>query len=176
MSSPPTSPPPRETPLDVFFASFAGFTYDPAKSPSKSWKSLSAFKGWSAKPNAFPPKQKAWEGYRGALVREVQLYYGDIDDITAWKTVCRAVGCEDPPDEISECKAILKKTHVNIVDLVEWARTGGEEDGNKVRVFSSVSQLRKYTRNTGKIFPKGQTKQSDGRNVVLRFLLRRIFS
>ncbi|PTB63447.1 hypothetical protein BBK36DRAFT_38175, partial [Trichoderma citrinoviride] len=163
-------------PLDTFFFSFApqGFVHNPAKSPVNSWKALCAFKSWNKQPKDHPPMKKAWKRYQQALVKEVQLYFGDIDDIAAWKTVCRAVGCEDPPDEISKCKAILKKTHVNIVDLVDWAKRGGEESGKKVKVFRSMAQLSEYTRSTNKIFPKSQTKNSEGRNIVLKFLLRQI--
>ncbi|TFB00054.1 hypothetical protein CCMA1212_008155 [Trichoderma ghanense] len=149
-----------------------GFAYNPAKTPVNSWKALCAFKSWSNQPDRHPPKQKAWRRYQDALAKEVELYFGDVDDITAWKTVCRAVGCEDPPDQISQCKAILKKTHVNIVDLVDWAKKGGEESGRKVKVFASVAQLRNYTHQTGKIFRRSQTRDANGRNVVLKFLLR----
>ncbi|KAL7808643.1 hypothetical protein V8C26DRAFT_412763 [Trichoderma gracile] len=178
MALPSESPPKVQTPLDTFFLSFShqGFVHNPAKSPVNSWKALCKFQSWHNKPNDHPPKQKAWKRYQNALVKEVELYFGDVDDITAWKTVCRAVGCEEPPDQISKCKAILKTTHVNLVDLITWAKQGGEESGNKVRVFKTVSQLRDYTRKTGKIMSRSQTKNSEGRNVVLKFLLRRIFN
>ncbi|KAH0493540.1 hypothetical protein TgHK011_000204 [Trichoderma gracile] len=159
MALPSESPPRAQTPLDTFFLSFShqGFVHNPAKSPVNSWKALCKFQSWSNKPNDHPPKQKAWKRYQAALVKEVELYFGDVDDITAWKT-------------------ILKTTHVNLVDLITWAKQGGEESGNKVRVFKSVSQLRDYTRKTGKIMSRSQTKNAEGRNVVLKFLLRRIFN
>ncbi|KAL6879835.1 hypothetical protein HDV57DRAFT_498236 [Trichoderma longibrachiatum] len=177
MATPPESPAKEQTPLDTFFLSFSsqGFIYNPDKSPVNSWKALCKFKSWTNQPNDHPPKKKAWKRYQDALVQEVRLYYGDIDDIAAWKTVCRAVGCEDPPDQISKCKAILKKTHVNIVDLVDWAKRGGEESGSKVCVFGSVAELRRYTQKTGKIFPREDARDANGRNVVIKFLLRRIF-
>jgi hypothetical protein len=108
MALPSESPPKEETPLDTFFLSFShqGFVHNPAKSPVNSWKDLCKFQSWTNKPNDHPPKQKAWKRYQAALIKEVELYFGDVDDITAWKTVCRAVGCENPPDQISKCKAV----------------------------------------------------------------------
>jgi hypothetical protein len=43
---------------------------------------------------------------------------------------------------------------VNIVDLVDCRRTG-----EKVRRFESRGELRLYTRNRGKTFPKEEAKE-----------------
>ncbi|ETR99571.1 hypothetical protein M419DRAFT_102247 [Trichoderma reesei RUT C-30] len=180
MALPSESPPKEETPLDTFFLSFShqGFVHNPAKSPVNSWKDLCKFQSWTNKPNDHPPKQKAWKRYQAALIKEVELYFGDVDDITAWKTVCRAVGCENPPDQISKCKAILRNTHVNIVDLIHWARRGGEEAESNTapEVFKSVRELKDYTFRKHRVFEQEQLMEYNGGNVVLRHLMRRLFS
>lgn len=96
----------RETPLDEFFTSFAGFKYDPRLSPEASWKLLQAFKGWENRSKLYGPKSDAWAQYQKALVREVEMWFGDETDLTAWRTLCKAVGCFDPPDDIRKCKAV----------------------------------------------------------------------
>lgn len=60
----------------------------------------------------------------------------------------------------------LKKSHVNIVDLIDCRRTG-----TPVQTFPTFAALRNYTVNTGKVFPKKAAKQ-DG---FIKALLREIF-
>ncbi|KAK0760728.1 hypothetical protein N5P37_006926 [Trichoderma harzianum] len=170
----------RETPLDGFFTSFTGFMYDPHLSPEASWKKLRRFQGWkglSPDGRRSDEENDAWGRYQGALVREVEMWFGDEKDLTAWRTLCKAVGEVDPPDEIRECKKILRTTHVNIVDLIDWGRKGGDEnEGRKVRVFKSVEELADYSVRSRKIFRKEQLKEYRGGNVVLKHLLRVFFT
>jgi len=70
---------------------------------------------------------------------------------------------------LTEVQAV-RRTNVNIVDLIEWGRSGRKE---KVETFRNVAELRAYTKETGKIF-RNTLKQQSG-NVVLRHLLRKIF-
>jgi hypothetical protein len=60
----------------------------------------------------------------------------------------------------------MKKTHVNIVDLVDHRGTG--ED---IEIFPNVKALRKYCRKTGKIFPRNHATREN----LLSYLLRQIF-
>ncbi|QYT06133.1 C2H2-type domain-containing protein [Trichoderma simmonsii] len=170
----------RETPLDGFFTSFVGFAYDPHVSPEASWKKLRRFQGWKGLPpdgRRGEEENDAWGRYQGALVREVEMWFGDEKDLTAWRTLCKAVGEVDPPDEIRECKKILRTTHVNIVDLIDWGRKGGDEnEGKKVKVFKSVEELAHYSVRRKKIFRKEQWKEYRGGNVVLKHLLRVFFT
>ncbi|KAL7942831.1 hypothetical protein V8C42DRAFT_140582 [Trichoderma barbatum] len=163
----------RETPLDGFFTSFAGFAHDPYVSPEASWRALAEFKGWETKEKS----RTAWKRYQRALVKEVEMWFGNETDLTAWRTLCKAVGQVDPPNDIRKCKGILRNTHVNIVDLIAWGRRGGgENEGRKVQVFKTVEDLGKYTRETNKVFAKADLLQYNGGNVVLKHLLRVIFS
>jgi hypothetical protein len=160
------------TPLDRFFLSFRSFEYDRSLPPATSWKRLQQHRRWK---KGNKQGEREWERYQAALEEEVRFLFGKVDDIQAWHTLCKAVGITEPPDTIKECKAIIRKTHVNIVDLIDWARRGGE--GAAVKVFKRVYQLADYTLRQGKIFPKKDIHSSEGeRNVVLRHCLRQIFS
>jgi hypothetical protein len=66
----------------------------------------------------------------------------------------------------------IRGLHVNIIDLIGWARGGGTGDG--VQQFQSLEELREYTKRTRKVFPNNMDRSGDG-NVVLRHLLRFIF-
>jgi len=44
---------------------------------------------------------------------------------------------------------------VNIVDLVDSRRTGG-----KVERFESMEELREYTKDTNRVFPKEEAKKN----------------
>jgi hypothetical protein len=65
---------------------------------------------------------------------------------------------------LSPPKAV-QRVHVNIVDLVDTKKTG-----KPVKIFHSLHELSRYTKETGKFFPK-ENAYADG---VLKFLLRQI--
>jgi hypothetical protein len=68
----------------------------------------------------------------------------------------------------------VRRTHVNIVDLVEWGRKRGTSD-ERVQTFRDVKGLRAYIKETRKIFRNTFDKDGKNSNVVLRHLLRKIF-
>lgn len=61
----------------------------------------------------------------------------------------------------------VRGRHINIVDLIQWAR---EEEEVKVKIFRTIRELSNYSYNTGKIYHKDQL----GAGVVLRHLLRHL--
>jgi hypothetical protein len=114
------------------------------------------------------------------------MWYGAENDLTAWHVLCRAIGVEPLPKTCEQCEEVGDRVmkfgrfmltrvigctegHVNIVDLIEWGRSGSEE---KVQTFRDVAELRAYTKETRKIF---RNTFDEGGNVVLRHLLRKIF-
>lgn len=66
----------------------------------------------------------------------------------------------------------MQRIYVNIVDLIEWARSGGER--SNIRLFHSLDELRDYTKATRKIF-RNNLENTETGNIVLRHLLRFIF-
>ncbi|KAN0086315.1 hypothetical protein V8E54_000003 [Elaphomyces granulatus] len=141
-----------ETLLDVFFRSFPKFDYDPSLPPATSYANLREHEGWRRGSAA---SNDAWSGYQDALER-----YGAEDDLTAWHALCRAISVEPLPQTCEQCEEAVRRTHVNIVDLIEWGRRRGNTE-ERVQQF------------TGKVF-RNTLDQEDG-NVVLRHLLRKIF-
>lgn len=57
----------------------------------------------------------------------------------------------------------LKKTHVNLVDLIDCRRAG-----TAVRRFPTFSALRNYTVNTDRVFPKEVAKEDGFLKALLR--------
>lgn len=156
-----------ETPLDVFFHSFPMFAYDPSLPPATSYAHLRRHEGWHRGSAA---SDEAWNRYQDALQSELHMWYGAENDLTAWHALCRAIGVERLPTTCEQCEEAVRRTHVNIVDLIEWGRSGSEE---KVETFRDVAGLRAYTKETGKIFRN--TFDQESGNVALRHLLRKIF-
>ncbi|KZL79584.1 double-stranded rna-binding type zinc finger domain protein [Colletotrichum incanum] len=154
------------TPLDAFFRSYLTFDYDPSLAPTDSYANLQKHKGWHRDQTE---STDAWNRYQNALEKEFKMWYGAEDDLAAWHALCRAIGIKPLPETCEQCEKAARRTHVNIVDLIECRR------GNKGRVqtFRNVEELRTYTRMTGKVF-RNRFNQEDG-NVVLRHLLRNIF-
>ncbi|OAL23216.1 hypothetical protein AYO20_11028 [Fonsecaea nubica] len=160
---------PPETPLDSFFRSFPTFVYDPSLPPSTSYARLRRHQGWRRDDTA---SQDAWTRYQDALASELRMWFGSEDDLKAWHSLCRAIGVTPLPRTCRQCEQAVRRTHVNIVDLIEWGRRrGGDTDDARVPTFRNEAELRTYTKKTRKIFRN--TLEHD--NVVLRHLLRHIF-
>ncbi|KAF1809571.1 hypothetical protein P152DRAFT_153006 [Eremomyces bilateralis CBS 781.70] len=156
-----------ETPLDAFFRSFPTFSYDPSLPPATSYANLRKHKGW--RPG--DASNDAWRRYQDALEGELRMWYGAEDDLTAWHALCRAIGIEPLPRTCGQCERAVRRTHVNIVDLIEWGRKRGDKE-KRVQTFQTVAELREYCSRTGKIF-SNTTDRKDS-NVVLRHLLRKL--
>ncbi|OJD33393.1 zinc finger and btb domain-containing protein 48 [Diplodia corticola] len=202
-----TAPPPTTTPLDAFFHTYPTFPYDRALPASESWRRLCAHMGW--KRNASSSSYSSYyyndnyELYVSALRRELEVWFGGEDDLRNWHALCRAVGVGGGggaavaatagssessessrlPDTEKGCERALRGTHVNLVDLVGWARReevegeGEASGGDTIQVFGSVGALAKYCKRTGKWFPLDEVAEAgengDG-NVVIRHLLRKL--
>jgi len=158
-----------ETPLDLFFGSFPAFSYNSSLPPAASYATLRRHKGWRRED---PESKDAWNRYQDALANELRKWYGAENDLTAWHALCRAIGIEPLPRTCEKCEEAVRRTQVNIVDLIEWGRRRSDTE-EPVRTFRNVAELRAYTKDTGKIF-RNTLDQEDG-NVVLRHLLRKIF-
>ncbi|KFZ20244.1 hypothetical protein V501_00256 [Pseudogymnoascus sp. VKM F-4519 (FW-2642)] len=65
----------------------------------------------------------------------------------------------------------VRTRHVNVVDLIEWGRKGGDIGETNIQIFKSVTELSEYSKRTGKVF-RNNLASSDNGNVVLRHLLR----
>ncbi|KAK7433888.1 hypothetical protein Landi51_13759 [Colletotrichum acutatum] len=154
-----------ETPLDAFFRSHATFDYDRSLPPPVSYANLQRHMRWSRDQ---PVSAKAWNKYQNALQKEFQMWFGEEDDLAAWHALCRAIGIYPLPVTSEQCKKAARRTHVNIVDLVE-SRRGNKE---AVQTFRSVEALRAYTKETNKIF-RNRFYGEDSKG-VLRHLLRNI--
>ncbi|KAH8655652.1 hypothetical protein BX600DRAFT_470062 [Xylariales sp. PMI_506] len=110
------------------------------------------------------------EYVQAALEKELHMWYGAENDLVAWHALCRAIGTEPLPETCEQCEEAARRIHVNIVDLIEWRRSDSDVP---VQTFSSVAELRAYTKNTGKVFRNTLDRGSG--NIVLRHLLRKIF-
>ncbi|KOS41440.1 hypothetical protein ACN38_g7681 [Penicillium nordicum] len=161
---------PPSTPLDEFFQSFAGFSYNPKLPPSESYAQLKRFCRWG---QYDPEDKEAWEHYQSALKAEVKMWFGAENDLGAWHSLCRAIGIEPLPASCKQAVNVVRDVFVNIVDLITWARSGSTN--NRVQRFSSLQKLREYTKETKKVFRNNLDEGDDDGNVVLRHLLRFIF-
>lgn len=163
------------TPLDDFFRTYEvekGFHYDRKMVPYDSFAALRAHCGWDEEDSNY---QYAKEKYGAALRQELNVWFGRENDIAKWHALCRAIGVAPLPQGRRECEVALQGTHVNLVDLIHWART--VDEGKKVRVFGDVSELREYCVVEREYFLLEEVKFSGdkgGGKVVIRHLLRHL--
>ncbi|PTD08687.1 hypothetical protein FCULG_00011109, partial [Fusarium culmorum] len=86
-------------------------------------------------------------------------------DFKAAMKLCHVLNIEPAPTSLEACRERVRRTHVNLVDLVETANTG-----LPVKVFENLEQLQDYTVDNERFFPKYSAYHGG----LLRFLLRQI--
>ncbi|KAI0773917.1 hypothetical protein C8Q74DRAFT_1200046, partial [Fomes fomentarius] len=155
--------------IHEYFAQYPDFGFSVTSPFLKEFKRLAKAQRWV--PDS-PRRKKERETLRDAMVKQFNMMYGkDLDDLSAWKALCDALGAGrvvDPiPHDISQCRKTLKKTHVNLVDFIDPRRNPEVP----VRVFPSEKELAKYTNKHRKIFPRSNVHAGS----LLKYLLRRIF-
>ncbi|KAI9728822.1 MAG: hypothetical protein M1834_007209 [Cirrosporium novae-zelandiae] len=163
----------HDTPLNRFFLSYPSFRYNRSLPPSESFNSLRRYKHWGRDD---PKGEEAWNQYQNALKNEFQLWYGAEDDLGGWHALCRAIRIKPLPTTCEDCEKAVRHRHVNLIDLIEWGRKGGESGGKEVRVFGNIAELSEYSKRTHKIFQNTLNEDKDDGGVILRHLLGRLFN
>ncbi|KAK0480932.1 hypothetical protein IW261DRAFT_1334956, partial [Armillaria novae-zelandiae] len=150
------------TPIEAFFARYPDYPYDQSRETmSQFWEMSSQF-GWGES-----VRRESLGELRDAIAQQFNDIYGaDVNDLQAWQRLCGLVGDGNIPDNIAACRAVIRRVHVNICDLVDYPATTIPPP-----VFFTESALAKYSRDSGKIFPS-KNAYSGG---LLRFLLRHIY-
>ncbi|KAF9043181.1 hypothetical protein BJ165DRAFT_1595235 [Panaeolus papilionaceus] len=166
-------------PVEAFFRQYEkkpniSFFYDPRASAPNNFKRLWKARGFpeddDKRQNIFQFREMKRE-YHAALVDQFNQIYGMKDNIEGWQKLCYTTGNTTPPSEITECKEIMRKTHVNLVDLTEWIVRRRTSESQFVTVFENVEQLSEYTITNGKVFPRDHLRAGD----ILTFFLREIY-
>ncbi|PWY94549.1 hypothetical protein BO94DRAFT_563167 [Aspergillus sclerotioniger CBS 115572] len=107
--------------------------------------------------------QREWAAFTG---NEFHHHFGTQSKLENWQALCKELNLDGPIASMTQCRKALAKVHVNLVDLIDSRRAG-----TPVHKFQNVRALRRYTRESGKVFPKEAAKREGG----LRGLLRGIW-
>jgi len=154
-------------PLEDFFAQFArlGFTYQQNHTAHRNFNRLRKVARWENKSTTLAV---ARVDFNDALVQQFNFVYGtEVNNLASWQNLCTAIDIVPVPNTIKKCRKLVWDANVNIMDLLECARTG-----QRVRKFDTLEELREYTMKpgTGMMFPK-ENLYAGG---LLRELLREI--
>ncbi|GAB1518017.1 hypothetical protein RhiTH_001074 [Rhizoctonia solani] len=154
-----------QTNIHQFFSQYSSrsFSYNPSQPVMSEFHRMVGSK-W------FPTGSQAQvkREMEDALTKDFNVMYGtDVDDLKAWKGLCRVLEFENIPDDLEECRRLVAATYVNIVDLIDTKLTG-----KPVQHFNSELELSKYTKKHRKFFPRNNVHSG----TLLKFLLRRILS
>lgn len=165
-------PPP---PSQSHFAKFEHFTPNDAASFDDEFARLASSQQW------VPGSQEFTRQRTIAIREELELHYfsqpqqldnineeelsGEEIALRGYQALCHEVGI-DPSDSVAECKRNLKKTLVNIVDLIDTRRTG-----KRVVVWDSFEEFRAYTLQDEKRIHPQEAKKPPG---YLASLLQRL--
>ncbi|KAL1792981.1 hypothetical protein ACET3X_009488 [Alternaria dauci] len=147
--------------ISAFFTKYSDFPYDPNRGVAEEFYRMCDFFAWDKDDEQLKEARRA---FKDAMVIQFNSLYGtDVANIENWHKLCVALYIEPLPDTVHHCKEKIKTIHVNLVDLVDTSRDG-------VELFASLDELREYTIDSGKFFPK-ESAYAGG---VLKFLLREI--
>lgn len=197
-NTPSTSKPyDKSNPVDDFFARYPEFDYKPTASVSDEFRRMCEYFGWPkredkrwaqenpgiiederkegeqkktgcrtpSKREAKARMMEARETFQVALIEQFNRYYGeDAEDFSNWRRLCQVLGLK-APGTMKSCRKLVKSTHVNLIDLID-----AFGNGKQVTLHKSEKDLREYTRQTERYFPRERI----GRDGVLRYLRRRI--
>ncbi|KAG6030201.1 hypothetical protein E4U19_000556 [Claviceps sp. Clav32 group G5] len=151
-------------PMDLFFSRYSEFDYNPRSQVWSEYNRLCEYFRWD---KGSPTEKTVRKLFRQALVDEFGAIYGEDDKkLDVLQRLCKRLEVNPLPQSIADCKEVIQAHYVNIVDFVDCERTG-----KPIPKFAGLEQLRDYTIEEGKIFPKWEAKA----NLLLRFLLQRIF-
>ncbi|KAJ6605345.1 hypothetical protein DFH09DRAFT_1121168 [Mycena vulgaris] len=123
--------------MSVYWNSYPNFLHNPTAPLQQEFKLLAAQEGWEVGGSRY---KKEWE----RCGQEEFSHHFGCDDKR-----CVMMRVKEVPDSITQCRKVLRNdVWVNIYDLMDAKRTG------------LTLALRKYTRNTKKIFPKRAAKEN----------------
>jgi len=151
----------KSDPISVFFAGYPEFDYKEDRGIIEEFYRMCDYFGWNRDDDE---RDEAHKAFKEAMVLQFNELYGtEVSKLENWHKLCVAVNIDPLPRTVKECKEEVGKVHVNLVDLVDTS-------GREVELFPSLRELRDYTVNNGKYFPK-ESAYAGG---VLKFLLRDI--
>ncbi|KAJ6448248.1 hypothetical protein C8R45DRAFT_850414, partial [Mycena sanguinolenta] len=152
-------------PLEAFFADYPDVDYDPALPVSAQYRYLCRVYGFR---RGNPDAEAAYEGYQHALTQAFRTFYGtDVDDLATLQSLCRVLEVVPIPKTVWDCQMALRQVHVNIVDLIDWAKS--DSSAQPPERFDTQEELAEYTRETRKFF-----RLEDAEDTLLEFLLRHV--
>ncbi|KAJ6554880.1 hypothetical protein B0H19DRAFT_1154728 [Mycena capillaripes] len=170
--------PKQHTHLELFFAGYPRFQYDPAAPVSAQYDALCRVYGFfrpriesaggaiKSERQLKAARDTAYAGFQRAMARTFAEKFGtDVNDLGNWQSLCRVLEIAPVPQKMWACRAAVREVHVNLVDLVDWGGMGAP-----VQKFETLEELAHYTKMTRKFFPQGEAMGG-----LLQFLLRHVF-
>ncbi|KAH8430986.1 uncharacterized protein LDX57_008648 [Aspergillus melleus] len=145
--------------MEDAFSRFPGFQPNPSLSATEEFSRLAHHMNWTTGSKKYRKERVKFAS------TEFERYYHIGNKLQNYRALCQELRVEGPLTSVTQCRKALAKVHVNIFDLIDSRRTGAA-----VQRFPNQAALRKYTKDTEKIFPK-QAAKADG---FLKELLRRI--
>ncbi|KAI1464573.1 uncharacterized protein F4812DRAFT_467163 [Daldinia caldariorum] len=150
-------------PMEEFFAQYPEFHHNETKPLWSQFRALCKHYRWERDSSE---RRQAHDQFRDAMISEFGRIYGnDSTSLSSWQKLCQVLRIKRIPDTVADCLQKVLAVHVNLVDLVDCQRTG-----RRVKLFSSLEDLRNYTKSTKKFFPLDEAKAQG----PLRYLLREI--
>ena len=150
-------------PIESFFARFPRVLSD----RTDDWRQLRRFNALAKRKSWDNTKRsEEFERLKQAWTEAAESEF-EGSSISHYQRLCEDLEIHPLPETVTECKAELKTVFVNIVDLMEYRRRGRR--GRKPRKFMTLEQLKEYSSEERKYYPKETAKAE-----MLRELLKEL--
>lgn len=152
--------------MELFFQKYSSFNYR----PSTDWRQLGPFNALAAHCRWSEQERKTrFQLLKRSWTQVVESEFSG-SSISHYQSLCRDLDISPVPGTVAECKSELKGVFVNIVDLVQYRRDRQIGlRGNEPTKFDSLEELREYSEDSGKYYPRKNAKAQ-----MLRELLKEL--
>lgn len=154
----------EDDPIEAFFHKYPSFSYR----PSPDWRQLGPFHALAKHCQWSKERRKTeLKRLKRTWTRVVESEFSG-SSILYYQSLCEDLDIIPIPDTVDECKAVLKKVFVNIVDLMQYRTDQQKGRGaTKPQKFCTLKQLKEYSNKMAKYYSKEEAKAE-----MLRELLK----
>ncbi|KAL0635214.1 hypothetical protein Q9L58_005860 [Maublancomyces gigas] len=155
--------------IDVFFAKYSGFDYNPREESKAEFERLRRYKKWHIPYQVMSrPDQAEYDQARGeffeAFIVDFTYFFGVGDHMRDWECLCDVMRISPLPLTMDGCKVALESYYVNIFDLYDHVQRG-----TPLKFHAGEKELAVYSHAKSLVFPRSLAKST-----CMKVLLRRL--
>ena len=151
-------------PIAQYFAEFPEFDYR----PQRDWRQIGPFNALAYQRGWNQERRKAeYDNLKASWTNAIEAEFAD-SSLERYQNLCIELKLDTIPNSVKECKRVLSRVNVNIVDLMQYRKDRRDGlDPEPVLLFDSAQELQEYTMESKKWYPADTARAE-----MLRVLLK----